>query len=81
MRPERWQQVEELFYAALECEPERRTAFLAKACQEDPELRREVESLLVSGLSNSRGPIERPAWVNRADVLDDSEIARYRPAS
>jgi len=75
MRPERWQQVEELFHAALECEPERRTAFLAKACQDDLELRREVESLLAQGLSSSHGPIERPAWVNRADVLDDSEIA------
>jgi serine/threonine protein kinase len=75
MRRERWQQVEELFHAALECEPERRTAFLAKSCQEDPELRREVESLLAQGVSSSHGPIERPAWVNRADVLDDSAIA------
>src|SRR4029079_6417186 len=75
MRPERWQQVEAVFHAALECEPERRTAFLAKACKEDPELRGEVESLLAQDLSSSHGPIERPAWVDRAEVLDDSEIA------
>jgi len=75
MRPERWQQVEELFHAALECEPERRTAFLAEACQEDPELGREVDSLLAQSLSSSHGPIERPAWVKHADMSDDSEIA------
>jgi len=74
MRPERWQQVEELFHAALECEPERRTAFLHKSCQDDPELKREVESLLAQGLSSSHGPIERQAWLNRADVLDDSAV-------
>src|SRR6185436_21052636 len=75
MRPERWQQVEQLFHAALECEPARRAALLAKACENDPELRREVESLMAQGLSNSHGPIEKPAWLNRADVLDDSQIA------
>ena len=52
MRPERWQQVESVFHAALECEPERRTAFLAKACKEDTELRGEVESLLAEAVSS-----------------------------
>jgi hypothetical protein len=41
--PSRWKQIEELYHAALECEPAERAAFLARA---DPELRREVESLL-----------------------------------
>lgn len=46
MRPERWQLVEQLLEAALEQPSAARTAFLAKACNGDDELRREVESLL-----------------------------------
>jgi len=37
-----------VFHSARECEPEERAAFLDKACREDDELRREVESLLAS---------------------------------
>ncbi len=46
MTPERWAQIEELFHRAWECEPERRTGLLHEVCSDDPELRREVESLL-----------------------------------
>ena len=47
MRPERWQQqVEHLFNAALERDPNQRAAFLAEACAGDEALRREVESLI-----------------------------------
>src|SRR5262245_45519586 len=74
MKPERWQQVEELYHAALECEPDGRAAFLEKVCQGDQELRREVDSLMAQGESDSRGPIDRPAWVNRADLMDESKI-------
>jgi hypothetical protein len=44
--PERWQQVEGLFHAALERQPEARQAFLETACGEDTDLRRQVELLL-----------------------------------
>jgi len=44
--PERWAQIEELFHRAAECVPEQRTALLNEASGNDPELRREVESLL-----------------------------------
>ena len=43
---DRWQQIEKLFYAALEVEPGRRSAFLDQACGGDAALRAEVESLL-----------------------------------
>ncbi|MBZ5594518.1 MAG: protein kinase [Acidobacteriia bacterium] len=46
--PERLSQIEEVFHSARECEPEERAAFLAEACREDEELRREVESLLAA---------------------------------
>jgi serine/threonine protein kinase len=40
-------QIEELFHRAAECEPARRTGLLDEACSDDPELRREVEALLL----------------------------------
>jgi serine/threonine-protein kinase len=46
MDPERWRRVAELCEAALEREPRAREAFLAEACGEDADLRREVASLL-----------------------------------
>ena len=46
MRPERYKQVDELFIAALERQPEERAAFLDQACSGDSDLRREVETLL-----------------------------------
>jgi len=49
MDPERWQQIEQLYLAARQQEPEQRNHFLAEACHSDAELRREVESLLASG--------------------------------
>ncbi|MFN0084423.1 MAG: protein kinase domain-containing protein [Blastocatellia bacterium] len=48
MTPERWQQIERIFEAALDCAPAKRTSFLDQACGEDSELRREVESLLLA---------------------------------
>lgn len=46
MTPERWQQVKTLFHQALECEVPARAAFVADRCAGDPELQKEVESLL-----------------------------------
>ena len=46
MSSERWRQIEDLYHAALERDPGRRAGFLAEACRDDEELRREVESLL-----------------------------------
>src|SRR5881296_3235120 len=46
MSPERRRQIEELYHAALERDPGRRAGFLAEACRDDAELRREVDSLL-----------------------------------
>ena len=45
---DRWVRIEHLFYAALDQEPDSRGAFLDQACQDDAELRKEVESLLQS---------------------------------
>jgi eukaryotic-like serine/threonine-protein kinase len=44
--PDRWRQIDDLFQAALDCEPAARAALLESVCQRDAELRAEVESLL-----------------------------------
>jgi eukaryotic-like serine/threonine-protein kinase len=43
-----WQRIEELFYAALDLDAGARPAFLQQACATNPELLKEVESLLSS---------------------------------
>lgn len=48
MTPERWQQVERLFQAAMAVDPVDRPSFLDRACQGDLALRSEVESLIAS---------------------------------
>jgi Tol biopolymer transport system component len=48
MKPERWQQLKQIFQSALERNPAERSAFLNQACAGDPILRSEVESLISS---------------------------------
>ncbi len=44
----RWQQVKQLFTAALERAPQQRTVYLTEACGEDVALRGEIEALLAA---------------------------------
>src|SRR5215813_13834200 len=46
MKAERWQQVEQLYHAALAHEESKRGAFLEKACSGDERLLQEVQSLI-----------------------------------
>ena len=64
MSPERFRRIEELYHAAREATPEERAALLA---QSDPELRREVESLL-SGSSGGEF-LDRRAILIRAGTV------------
>ena len=48
MTPERCEQVERLYHAALELAARLRAAFITETCGGDDELRREIESLLVA---------------------------------
>ena len=54
MTPERWQQIKVVLYDALGVPPDRRSEFLAQACDEDDTLRREVESFLALGDDGAR---------------------------
>lgn len=47
MTSKRWNQIEELYRAALALEPGQRAEFLADTCRDNPDLQREVEELLV----------------------------------
>src|SRR5678815_1597929 len=46
MTPDQWAKVEEIFHAALEMPAHDRDAYLDRACGNDADLRREVDSLL-----------------------------------
>jgi tetratricopeptide (TPR) repeat protein/predicted Ser/Thr protein kinase len=46
MDPERWKRIDALLSAALECQEAERASFLARACEGDEELRKEVQGLL-----------------------------------
>jgi eukaryotic-like serine/threonine-protein kinase len=46
MKIDRWQHVQDLYFRALEMPEVHRTPFLETACQDDPRMRQEVESLL-----------------------------------
>lgn len=68
MTPERWAQIEELFHRAAECDPGRRLRLLDEAGNRDPELRREVESLLScqpSAEEHLRAAIHGPGPLDR----------------
>src|ERR1044071_7981150 len=55
MTPEKWQKLEQLYDAALARDPRDRIAYVAEACGDDNELRRELESLLNEDSGSSRG--------------------------
>jgi len=68
MNPDRWQQVERIYHAALEKAAAERPAFLAEACRDDSDLRRQVEELIHRTESSS--PLDRAA----VELLDSGEL-------
>ena len=74
MNPEHWQQVKELFHAALEREPSGRAVFLEHACSGDAVLRSEVESLIAS-YEKTGDFIDAPAYELAADALLEPKSA------
>ncbi len=72
MKPERWQQLEELFDSALKREPEMRAHFLDEACADDQQLRKEVEALIVAN-EQAVSFIEKPALEIEARSLANAQ--------
>lgn len=61
MTPERWAQIDQLLAQALEHPATEQAIFLAEACGDDAELRREVESLLAAHLEAEANFLSTPA--------------------
>ena len=69
MSPDRLQQVYDLYHAVVERQPGARAELLNQA---DPELRREVESLLERNSGQpGAGVLNRPVWERAASLLGD----------
>lgn len=88
MTPERWQQIEELYHAALERLPAERAVFLQNACAAESDLRQEVESLLAArdqvGSFIENPPMDVVAGMfaeAEAQALSEHTLGHYRIAA
>ena len=68
--PERWQEVKEILYPALEMAAADRSSFLDEKCGDDKELRREIESLIAAH-DDAAGRFESPAVEKIAAVVSN----------
>lgn len=72
MKPERWQQIDDLLQAVVERSLAEREALLDEACSEDQSLRQAVESLL-SFSEKAESFLERPALEEAAGLFCEEE--------
>jgi serine/threonine protein kinase/tetratricopeptide (TPR) repeat protein len=70
MSPDRWQQIEGLFQAAMDLEPNARAEFLSAKCEADVELYAAVNKLIQSA-DSAEDFIESPVWTD-SSFLDTS---------
>jgi eukaryotic-like serine/threonine-protein kinase len=75
MTPERWQQIKELFYTALELPPGEREAFLREACGSDSVLHEELAKLFASH-EQANSFIEAPALQPVSEMIADGQASR-----
>jgi serine/threonine protein kinase/Tol biopolymer transport system component len=77
--PERWQQISEIFHAALARDPRDRADFVAEACAGDDQVRREVESMLAQPMATD-GFLDRVAFSGAPthDRMEASVLAGRR---
>jgi len=68
MDPDRWQHIEEIYHAAMQCDPKQRGTLLKSACAADESLRAEVESLIQYSERPARF-LEKPAIDFMAQAL------------
>src|SRR5436190_22054449 len=73
MTPERWQEIERLYHAALERREDERAAFLAEACAGDHVIQREVEALLAQPATALRF-LEAGAVAASARLLNGAKV-------
>ena len=80
MEPDRWQHVERIYHAAMQCAPADRGTLLQEFCAEDESLRAEVESLLHYG-ERSTKLFERPAIEVMAQALAQELLVKESKSS
>jgi serine/threonine protein kinase len=73
MTPQQQKPISDLFFAALECAPAERAAFLAQACADDEALQREVESLLAAD-AQAASFLEENALADGARHFSDDDL-------
>ena len=82
MSDDRWRRIEELFHAAADLAPAERSAFLARACDGDDELRRQVEALLTQDAAQDnvlQAAIERAAGpTHRTPLSTGTKLGPYQ---
>ena len=61
VNPPRWQQIKAALYSALELDPQVRLSYIDRISANDPDMRRELESLLVAYEGASLAFLEKPA--------------------
>ncbi len=80
-----WDNIKTIFREVIELSPDERKAFLDEKCKDDPELRKEIESLIESDL-NGEDFLETPPITSIELMKDDNspdtfigmEIGKYR---
>ena len=84
MNAGRWQQINHIFHEALERDAAARESYLQHATAGDPELRREVETLLTSH-ARAGEFLDRPAWAVEPELalgdepsLVGKQVGNYR---
>ena len=82
MDPERYRQLNDLFLAAIDREPDRRAVFLDEACLGDPTLRAEVDSLIAAhehaGCFLEAPAAETDAVQSRGSIADQDSLVGSR---
>lgn len=68
MLPERWSEIKDKLHEALQLEPTRRAAYLAETGATDPDLQRELESLIASHERTGTDFLNAP-WPQAASAL------------
>ena len=71
MNRDRWTRVAQLYDSALEYPPSERATFLARACEGDAELQRDIESLFAQDEEN--GLLDRPVMEGAAALFGAGE--------
>ena len=69
MKPDRWQQISQLYHAALTRDARDRAGFLREACGGDDALQQEVASLL-SNERDAAGFLSAPAFAAAAGIVN-----------